>query len=70
VQMLQGGNEYEESCILFSQLARLQIEPHYLRNKVGLELVQIDIQRTVKAKGCCDRRYDLCNEAIQVGETG
>ncbi|KAF8494905.1 hypothetical protein F5888DRAFT_1635832 [Russula emetica] len=33
-------------------------------NKVGLELVQINIQRTVKAKGCCDQSLQLVGRGI------
>jgi hypothetical protein len=67
--MSQGGNEYEGSYIHI-QPYLMQSKLHYSRNKIGLEFVQVNIKRTVKAKGCCDRRYDLCNEAVQIGETG
>jgi hypothetical protein len=67
--MSQGGNEYGGNCI-HSSANLLDTKSHYSRNKVGLELIQINIQRTIKAKRSCDRRYDLCNEAVQIGETG
>lgn len=41
-----------------------------LRNQVSLELVQIDVEGTVKAKGSGDRGDDLGNQAVEVGEAG
>jgi hypothetical protein len=38
-----------------------------LRHQVGLELVQVDVERTIETEGCGDRRYDLGNEPVQVG---
>ena len=40
----------------------------YARHQVRLELVKIDIERTVEAKGCSDGGYDLSNETIEVRE--
>ena len=37
-------------------------------NQVGLELVQVDIERAGETKGSRDRRDNLRNETIQVGE--
>ena len=39
-----------------------------IRNQVGLELIQIYVQGTIKAKGRCDRGHDLSNQAVQVLE--
>lgn len=39
------------------------------RDKIRLEFIQIDIQRTSKAKRNCDRRDDLGDQSIQIGET-
>ena len=39
-------------------------------DKVGLELVEIDVERAVEAQGCCDGRHDLCDEAVEVREAG
>ena len=36
------------------------------RNKVSLELVQVDIKRTIKAEGCGDGRDHLRNQSVQV----
>jgi hypothetical protein len=38
------------------------------RDQVGLELVQVDIERTVKPERCRDGRNDLGNETVEVGE--
>jgi len=38
-------------------------------DQICLEFVQINVQGTVKPEGCCDRRYDLSDEPVQVGET-
>lgn len=40
----------------------------YSRHQVGLELVKIDIEGTVEAKGCSDGGNNLSNETIEVGE--
>jgi len=39
-------------------------------NQVGLELVEIDIERAVEAEGARNTRDDLGDEAVQVGERG
>ena len=39
-------------------------------DKVGLELVEVDIERAVEAQGRCDGRHDLCDEAVEVREAG
>lgn len=39
-------------------------------DEVGLELVEIDIQRTVKTEGGGDGRHDLGDESVQVLEVG
>lgn len=41
-----------------------------LRNQVCLELVQINIERAVETEGSRDRRNDLRNESVEVGEAG
>lgn len=40
------------------------------RNQIGLEFVQIDIQRSVETKRCSDRRNNLSNQSVEVGEAG
>ena len=37
-----------------------------VRYQVSLELVQIDIQRTVESQGSCDRRDYLTDDSIQI----
>jgi hypothetical protein len=39
------------------------------RNEIRLEFVQIDVQGTSKAKRNSDRRDDLSDQSIQIGET-
>lgn len=39
-------------------------------DEVGLELVQIDVERTVKAEGGGDRRHDLGDQAVEMLEVG
>ena len=46
------------------------VRARYSRHKVGLEFVQIDVKRAIKAEGCRNRRHDLGNKAIQVREAG
>lgn len=36
--------------------------------KIGLELVQIDIERTIKAKTGCNRADDLGDQAVEMFE--
>ena len=38
------------------------------RDKVSLELVQVDVEGTIKAEGSSDGRDDLRNQSIQVCE--
>ena len=45
-------------------------ELHYIRNKVRLELVEIDVEGTVEPKGRRDRGDDLRNKAVEVREAG
>lgn len=40
------------------------------RHQICLELIQIDVERTIKSKRRSDRRDDLSNQPIQVRETG
>ena len=40
------------------------------RNQIGLELVQVNVQGTVKSKRGSDGRHDLSNEPVEVGEGG
>ena len=40
------------------------------RNQIGLELVQVDVQGTVKSERGSDGRHDLSNETVEVGEGG
>jgi hypothetical protein len=40
------------------------------RNQVSLELVQVDIEGAIKAKGRGDGRDDLRNQPVQVCKTG
>ena len=42
----------------------------YVRNQVGLELVQVDVERTIETKRGRDRRDNLSNETVQVSEAG
>lgn len=42
----------------------------YSRNQVGLELVQIDVERTIESEGSGDGGNDLSNQPVQVGKTG
>ena len=39
-----------------------------LRNQVRLELVKVDVERTIESKGGGYGRYDLGDEAIEVCE--
>ena len=45
-------------------------ERKHARNEVRLELVEIDIEGTIEAKRCRDRRYDLGDKAVEVRERG
>jgi hypothetical protein len=47
-----------------------RIVDSWIRNQVRLELVQIDVQGTIKTKRGCDRRDDLGDQAVQVLERG
>lgn len=38
------------------------------RNQVDLELVQVDVERSVETKGSGDRRDDLSDDSVQVLE--
>lgn len=40
------------------------------RNQVGLELIQVDVESTVESQRAGDRRDDLSDESVQVGERG
>ena len=40
------------------------------RNQVGLELIQINIQGSIKSEGCGDGRDDLGDETVKVSEAG
>ena len=46
------------------------VKNHNLRNQVGLELVQINIERAIKTEGSRDRRNDLRDESVEVGKAG
>jgi hypothetical protein len=46
-----------------------KIDKNDKRNEIRLEFVQIDVQGTRKAKRNSDRRDDLSNQSIQIGET-
>ena len=39
------------------------------RNQVGLELVQVDVERTSEPERSCDRGDYLGDQPVQVGET-
>ena len=52
-----------EHCSFVAQIDR------HLRHQVGLELVQVDVERAVEAKRSRDRRDNLSNEPVQVGES-
>ena len=39
-------------------------------NQVGLELVEIDVQRAIESQGSSDRRNDLGDQPVQVRKTG
>ena len=41
-------------------------ETKHARNEVRLELVEVDVQRTIKPKRGGDRRDNLCNKPVQV----
>ena len=45
-------------------------ERKHARNEVRLELVEINVEGTIEAKRCRDRRYDLGDKAVKVGERG
>ena len=40
------------------------------RHEVGLELVQINVERAIETEGRRDRRDDLRDQAVEVGEAG
>lgn len=40
------------------------------RDKISLELVQIDVEGSVKAQGRSDGRDNLRNQSVQVSEAG
>lgn len=42
---------------------------HHVRNQVGLELVQINVERSIESQRTRDRRDNLGNESVQIGET-
>lgn len=42
---------------------------NHSRDKVSLELVQIDVQASIETKGSSDARDDLGNDSVQVGES-
>ena len=39
-----------------------------IRDKIGLELVEIDVEGAIKSKRSSDRRNDLGDETVEVGE--
>ena len=47
-----------------------KVNGFYSRDQVGLEFIQIDVERAVKAEGGSNRRDNLGNQAIEIGETG
>ena len=66
----QEENEYAESCRLTAWLRDgYQETKNDKRNEIRLEFVQIDVQGTGKAKRNSDRRDDLSDQSIQIGET-
>lgn len=53
------------------QSERHQVKPPNgkdIRNQVGLELVQVNVERTVEAKRGSDGRNNLSNQPVQVCE--
>ena len=40
------------------------------RNQVGLELIQINVQGSIKSEGGGDGRDDLSDETVEVSEAG
>lgn len=44
-------------------------EQRDLRNQVGLELVQIDIETSIESKGGSDTRNDLGDDPVEVLES-
>ena len=41
----------------------------YVRNEVGLELVEIDVERAIEPEGRGDRGDDLRDQTVEVDET-
>ena len=66
----QEENEYAESCGSIAWLRNgHRRHQNDKRNKIRLEFVQVDVQGTSKAKRNSDRRDDLSDQSIQIGET-
>ena len=38
-----------------------------IRHQIGLKLVEVHINRTIKSERCSDGGNDLCNQPVQVG---
>lgn len=45
-----------------------QLQENNIRNQVGLELVQVDVEGAVESEGGGDGGDDLSDKSIQVGE--
>jgi hypothetical protein len=54
------GSGCEGNCKVLSRVATMTAQA-YLRNEVGLELVQIDIKGTIEAQRGGNRGNDLSN---------
>lgn len=65
MRKLREESGYEESCLCECKSdAGLQD----IRHQVSLELVQIDVQRSVESQGCSDGGDDLSDKTVEVGE--
>jgi hypothetical protein len=66
--MWQAGNEYGGiyEALLYERFLPLHERMMYSRYKIGLEFVQINIERTVKAERRSDGRDNLSDETVKV----
>ena len=62
-------NTRESSFTLLSAMCSDEVTSGHSRDKVSLELVQIDVEGSVETKRRCDARDNLGNDSVQVGET-
>lgn len=66
----QGEMDTRETIQEYEPLSSRATHRKHLRDKIGLELVQIDVQGTIETQRSGDGGDDLGDQPVQVGETG